>query len=85
MKKKKITKIRYNNVLCSYVPTVYQCQYQYHLGLSWNTKPQTFEGTEDVLRVDESRTIKLCANCHDVNRTSQSPHRYQFRPKIVAS
>lgn len=33
-----------------------------------------------VMRMDEFRTTKLCANCHHVNITSRSPHRYQFCP-----
>lgn len=34
----------------------------------------------DVFLEDEFRTTMLCANCHRINITSQSPHRYQFCP-----
>lgn len=34
----------------------------------------------DILFVNEFRTTKLCANCHQENITSKSPHRYQFCP-----
>lgn len=34
----------------------------------------------DILLVNEFRTTKLCGNCHQENKTSKSPHRYQFCP-----